>query len=155
MARADGTASGDSEDALYLSLAYEAAADPELAAEALEVALEWAEAFVEANPQGVFGFTNLALAHAMHGDRDQALDAIGRVEELAAADRFVRPWNDHTRAWVLARLGEQERAVEILGDLLTLQYDEPMTLPILRLDPEWDLLRDNPSFQQLIEESGQ
>jgi serine/threonine-protein kinase len=53
-----------------------------------------------------------------------------------------------TAAQVYALVGEQELAIEQLDELLSRPSD--VSVSLLRLDPIWDPLRDNPRFQALL-----
>jgi hypothetical protein len=54
-------------------------------------------------------------------------------------------------------MGEPDRAVAALQKLLSIPYDSglslgiPLTPALLRLDPMFDLLRNDPRFQKLAE----
>ena len=48
-------------------------------------------------------------------------------------------------------MGRHDEAVDALRSLLTIPADM-VTVPLLRLDPRWDALRDHPGFQALLEE---
>jgi len=56
-----------------------------------------------------------------------------RVEDLAA---------------IYAMVGEHDAAVEQLAYLLSIPSH--ISVPLLRIDPKWDVLRDNPRFQRLL-----
>jgi hypothetical protein len=83
-----------------------------------------------------------------------------RAGDTLAARRRVEPLVDHLLAshqatefdaWLgipLLALGEGERAL----DLLELAPRGPWLMWILRL-PEFDVLRDNPRFHRIVEES--
>jgi hypothetical protein len=61
-------------------------------------------------------------------------------------------------ARVAGQIGEADRAIAALHKLLSIPYagalapNVPLTPALLRLDPMFDLLRNDPRFQKLCEE---
>jgi serine/threonine-protein kinase len=53
-------------------------------------------------------------------------------------------------ARVHALVGDPETAIDILEDLLT--RPSRLCVPLLRLDPAWDPLRQHPRFKKLVGE---
>ena len=51
-------------------------------------------------------------------------------------------------AEVYAVTGEKAKAIELLDGLLSRPGD--LTVPLLKLDPTYDNLRDDPAFQQML-----
>jgi len=49
-------------------------------------------------------------------------------------------------------VGENARAIELLDSLLG--RPSPVTVPLLKLSPAWDPLRNDPRFQALIDKYG-
>ena len=62
-------------------------------------------------------------------------------------------------ARVAANMGEPDRAITTLEKLLSIPYEGPLgagmplTRGLLRLDPMFDSLRNDPRFQKLVAES--
>ncbi len=52
-------------------------------------------------------------------------------------------------AYVYARVGEHEKSIELLEELLVIP--SPISVNLLKVDPWFDPLRDNPRFQSLLE----
>jgi TolB-like protein/Tfp pilus assembly protein PilF/predicted Ser/Thr protein kinase len=97
--------------------------------------------------------THMALGdvYARLGRRKDALrEGLRAVEMLPASkDAIVGPDLECMLAYIYARIGEKEKAL----DLLEKHVGQPAVLPIgeLKLDPNWDLLRSEPRFQRLLE----
>jgi len=49
----------------------------------------------------------------------------------------------------LEMVGEFDAAIDQLEFLLSIPSE--LSIPLLRIDPAWDLLRDHPRFKKLIE----
>jgi serine/threonine-protein kinase len=89
------------------------------------------------------GENTLAIEKAEH-----ALALRPESQDVLFGRRFLE-----ARARIAARIGETDRAIEILRHLLTVPYGPPPITPaLLRLDPIWDPLRSDPRFQQLCQD---
>ena len=95
-----------------------------------------------------------ALAHiyAALGMRDDAVRSAGHALELMPPekDALLGPFNVMTVARIHAILGEGGPAVERLEQVFGMPG--PGSLPMLRIDPVWDNIRDDPVFQAFVEE---
>ena len=107
-------------------------------------------------PQGAL-HSAIALMYAGLGDKPNALREANRAVELEGDDTYVAPSAEEVLTVVEAQTGETARAVARLPRLLNSHYFSwlsyaPLTLALLRIDPVWDPLRDDPLFQRLINE---
>ena len=55
-------------------------------------------------------------------------------------------------AIIYALLGDADHAIPILKRLLQIPYGAAITPALLRLDPGWDQIRNDPRFQELAAE---
>jgi TolB-like protein/Tfp pilus assembly protein PilF len=111
-------------------------------------------------PDNAFVAAALAVAYAMLDEKDSALreaeDAITLVP--SSKDRLSGPGFEENLALVETIIGDNDRAISTLTRLLQTPYGgwlyspAPITPAILRLDPLWDPLRADPSFQKLCDE---
>ncbi len=69
-------------------------------------------------------------------------------------DPFEGPAQEQRMAEIYALLGDADHAIPILQHLLQIPYGGAMFLTpaLLRLDPEWDQIRNDPRFQELAAE---
>ncbi|MEJ2513591.1 MAG: tetratricopeptide repeat protein [Gammaproteobacteria bacterium] len=101
---------------------------------------------------------NFAWPHALHGmamvmegRRDAALQSCKRADEILPIerDKVHGPQIATLCAWVAGMAGETERALDMIEELLEVGFE--MNYWFLALSPEWDFLRDNARFRQLLE----
>jgi len=101
----------------------------------------------------------LSVAYAALGEKDSALKEAERAIVLlpSAKDRAAGPGLEEILALIQTIFGQNSRAISILRQLLQTPYGSslygtPVTPALLRLDPTWDPLRADPTFQKLCEE---
>jgi TolB-like protein len=102
-------------------------------------------------PQDAKTLAMLALIHAALGEKRDALAAAARAGELLpiAKDSFDGPILGTTLAAVSAKLGERQFAITQLESLVGVPNGP--TPGTLRVEPEWDSLRDDPRFKKLAD----
>ena len=95
----------------------------------------------------------LALTEAGLDNQAEALAMARRAIELlpASKDAYIGPLYEEYLARLQARFGDKDSAIPALRHLLSISYGyPPITVATLRLDPDFDNLRDDPRFQKMI-----
>ena len=72
--------------------------------------------------------------------------------EPTSKDPVDGPVREEKMADIYALLGDADHAVPILKRLLQMPYGGAITPALLRLDPLWDQIRNDPRFQELATE---
>ncbi|HSD32201.1 MAG TPA: tetratricopeptide repeat protein [Gemmatimonadales bacterium] len=136
--------------ALYAAWAYQLLGDAAAARAAFDSARQVLDSVVAMLPGD----------RRVHGARGLALAGLGRREEaqrearwlqqsrIYREDVYARTLPAEDRAQILAGIGETDAALAEIERLLT--GVSTLTAHMLRLDPRWDPIRDDPRFQALL-----
>ena len=145
---------GAIEAALLEGVALEKLGQTAEARAAFERAKGRAEAAVKETPDEPSRHKLLANALAHLGEKETAIAEAKRAVALRpeSRDAFEGPDYAAGLAEVYALTGENAKAIELLDGLLRRPSD--LTVHVLKLDPAFDSLRNDPAFQNLLAKHG-
>jgi hypothetical protein len=98
---------------------------------------------------------DLGLAYAGLGEAAPAISEGQKAVAMrpTAKDALEGPEEEEKLARIHALVCRADHAIPVLKRLLQVPYGgTPITPALLRLDPVWDLIRDDPRFQELAVE---
>jgi len=113
------------------------------------------ESILKQQPDNPDIIISLAELYAAIGEKTLAIEKAEQALALRpeSQDVLIAGGYQEARARIAARIGETDRAIDLLRHLLTVRYGPPPITPaLLRLSPIWDPLRNDPRFQKLCED---
>ena len=118
---------------------------------AFEQAKTVAEKLVREAPDDAGRHSQLGAVLALMGRKEEAINEGKRAVELLpeSQDAFDGPQATAALAVIYAWVGEHDEALRLIDHLL--QVPSFMSVHVLKLDPAWDPLREDPRFQALID----
>jgi serine/threonine-protein kinase len=125
----------------------------ETAPEACDDAVDHFERARDSSPGDPAIHGALGWAYALSGRKDEAIEAGERAVTLLPIEDDAMAGQTHLErlAKIYARVGEHDLAIQTIED--SLAHPGWLSTGMLRIDPDWDPLRDHPRFQEIVTRS--
>lgn len=126
---------------------------PELARASFNSARIILEREVKERPGDPRIHSSLGIVYAALGHKEAAIREGKRAAELlpVSKDVFIGSERVKVLAKIYVMMGEYDAALDQIEYLLSMPSF--LSIPLLRLDPLWDPLRDHPRFKRLLKEN--
>lgn len=142
------------EKAVYKGIIYHCMNELELARDSFDAARILLEREAEEKSDNPSAYSWLGIAYAGLGRKEEAIREGKRAVELHPVSKDAYEGPDHVffLALIYEIVGEYEEALNQIEYLLSIpSYN--LSVPLLRIDPMWDPLREHPRFKRLLEEN--
>jgi serine/threonine-protein kinase len=144
------------ERAFNAGIVYRFMNKPELARDSFDSARVLFEKQVKEQPDNPGTHYRLGIVYAGLGLKEEAIREGKLAVELypVSKDAYWGPDYVNWLAVIYVMVGEYEEALDKIEYLLSIPNNY-LSVPLLRLDPRWDPLREHPRFKRLLEENSQ
>jgi serine/threonine-protein kinase len=138
--------------ALITGFVYRFMNKPELARDSFDSARILLEKEVKEQPDDDRAHRRLGIAYAGLSRKEEAIREGKQAAELnpVSKDAYWGPYYVFSLAQIYVMVGEYDAALDQIEYLLSIP-SFILSVPLLRLDPRWDPLREYPRFKQLLE----
>jgi TolB-like protein/Flp pilus assembly protein TadD len=135
--------------AQLIAQTYDLRGEGERARAYYDSARAYLESKIEGQPDDARLYSSLGIVYAGLGLDEQAVEAAKTGVDLVPVSReaMVGPEGLEALAHVYTMVGDYEAAIDQLELLLSIPSS--ISVPLLRIDPRWELLRDHPRFRAL------
>lgn len=135
--------------------AYASKGDAVHARQSYEEAQRLLKNTLSTDPNVAWMWGTLGLVDAALGENEDALRAGRKAVELTSTtpDALSGPYSQVILAEIEARLGNVEAAVNLLHKLLAMPSGLYVSVALLKIDPAWQPIRDDPRFQALLRDA--
>lgn len=138
---------------LYIAKVYRLKNNSNLADKHFKSAIRVLQDKIKLNPEDSRLYSSLGLAYAGLGKKEEAIEYGKQGYDLLPISREA--WRGTFRLLDLAEIytmvGEQDLALDAIEDLLN-RNTNAISIWLLKLDPTWNTLKENPRYQKLIKE---
>ncbi len=138
---------------LLRGMAYDVTGDSAIARAHYDTARAMMEDSVAVHPNDPRLYIALGMSLAGLGRREDAIRAAQRAMALApmSADIARATCFMGGAAEIFAFLGENDSAISLLDRLLQMPAGREASVPLLRVDPAYDRLRNDPRFEEMLQ----
>ena len=135
---------------LILALIYSNLNNPHFAAQHYRSAFEFYNEKIKDDPGNLDLLSFIGISAAGINKKVEAVEAGQKAVKLAEYNYSEKSWRTEYLAQIYTMIGEYDKAIELLEELLKNPSD--ISIKLLQLDPVWKPLQKMPEFKKLISE---